>query len=377
MSRLRDIFTAFVYLYLHIFAKVWEKYSFSSMFFLLKIDKNMKKILLITFLFAFIWDASAQRRRNINYSIISVPEEGGVKFEKITDDADAVAIPFRTQKTKFSIGKKDISSVTWWVNPLIALSPDGSKIGYVNYKNDTRNIMIKSSSAGGASVQRTFRTGVMDFTWSKDGKTLCFTELRGGHAGIYLVNADQGSVVQQISTGTENDYGGVLTPSGDDIFFHRGENFGAFSLWSFNRKTNLFSNYSRGMTPCLIPGDPNTLYCCRFTDKHEAEIWRINFKTGVEEVILAQPGRSFTTPRLSPDGRWLLCTGASISEKEKRMNTDIFVVRTDGTGFTQLTYHPGNDLSAIWGPDGKSIYFLSQRGTKLGNYNVWRMDFNL
>lgn len=83
--------------------------------------------------------------------------------------------------------------------------------------------MIKSSSAGGASVQRTFRTGVMDFTWSKDGKTLCFTELRGGHAGIYLVNADRGSVVQQISTGTENDYGGVLTPSGDDIFFHRGE----------------------------------------------------------------------------------------------------------------------------------------------------------
>lgn len=66
----------------------------------------MKKILLITFLFAFIWDASAQRRRNINYSIISVPEEGGVKFEKITDDADAVAIPFRTQKTKFSIGEK-------------------------------------------------------------------------------------------------------------------------------------------------------------------------------------------------------------------------------------------------------------------------------
>lgn len=56
----------------------------------------MKKILLMALLCAFVWGASAQRKRNINYSIISVPEEGGVKFEKITDDADAVAVPFQT-----------------------------------------------------------------------------------------------------------------------------------------------------------------------------------------------------------------------------------------------------------------------------------------
>ena len=340
----------------------------------------MKRVVFFIFLSAFIINMDAKRVR-VNYSVISVPEEGGIKFEKITDDADAVAAPFATGNSKsvlnLRFGKQEVAAVTWWVNPLIAISPDGSKIGYVNDKNSTKNIMIKSSSTGGVSVQRTFRTSVMDFSWSKDGKTLCFTELRGGHAGIYLVNAEQGSVVQQISTGTDNDYGGVMTPSGEDIYFHRGEGLGAFSLWSFNRKTNLFSNYSRGMTPCLVPDDHNTVYCSRFTDKREAEIWRLNFKTGVEEVILAQPGRSFTTPQLSPDGQWLLCTGSSISEKEKAMNTDIFVIRTDGTGFTQLTYHPGNDLSAIWAPDGKSIYFLSQRGTSEGNYNVWRMDFNM
>lgn len=193
----------------------------------------MKKILIASFLLVFALNADAKRIK-VNYSVIAVPEEGGIKFEKITDDADAVATPFQTGRSKsilnFSFGKSEASVVTWWVNPLIALSPDGTKIGYVNDKNSTRNIMIKSSSTGGVSVQRTFRTAVMDFSWSRDGKTLCFTELRGGHSGIYLVNADQGSVVQQISTGTENDYGGVMTPSGDDIFFHRGEGMGAFSL---------------------------------------------------------------------------------------------------------------------------------------------------
>lgn len=142
-------------------------------------------------------------------------------------------------------------------------------------------------------------------------------------------------------------------------------------------KTNLFSNYSRGMTACLIPNNYDAIYCARFTTNKESEIWRVNFKTGVEEVILSQPGKSFSTPQLSPDGKWLLVTGSSKSEKEKIDNTDIFVVRTDGTQLTQLTYHPGNDLSPVWSPDGKSIFFLSQRGSVEKNYNVWRMDFNM
>ena len=92
---------------------------------------------------------------------------------------------------------------------------------------------------------------------------------------------------------------------------------------------------------------------------------------------MSQPGRSFTTPRLSPDKQWLLLTGTSMDEKGKNINTDLFAIRTDGSQFTQLTYHPGNDISGIWAPDGKSIFFISQRGSKDGIYNVWKMDFNL
>ncbi len=336
----------------------------------------MKKILLLAFALVVVFSSDAAKKVKFDYSLVSVPEEGGVKFERITDDADDV-YSYSVGQKEGIFGRRKTSLINWWVNPEIAVSPDGSQIGYLNYKNGTCNIMIKSSSKGGASTQRTFRTNVEDFTWSKDGQTLCFTEYRGGHHGIYLVNAKQGTVVRQISTGTDNDYGGVMSPDGNTIYFHRGEGFSSYSLWSYDRKTNLFSNYSRGMTPCLIPGQKSTLYCARFTDKKESEIWRINYDTGVEEVILTQPGRSFTTPQLSPDGKWILCTGNSISEKDKSVNTDIFVVRTDGSGFTQLTYHPGNDYSAVWAPDGKSIYFLSQRGSAKKIYNVWKMNFNL
>lgn len=338
-----------------------------------------KTFILLAFCLVAMGSYGAKKKGKFDYSVVFVPEEGGVKFEKITEDADMVADynDGLVGKTSGIFGSKKTNVLDWWVVPQIAVSPDGKRIGYINEKNKTTNVMIKSASHGGASVQRTFRTNVQGFSWSPDGNTLCFTEVRGGHQGIYLVDANQGTVVRQISSGTDNDYGGVISPDGNTIYFHRGEGRSSYSIWSYDRKTNLFSNYSRGMTVCPIPGQKNVVYCARFTNNNESEIWRVNFETGVEEVILTQPGKSYTTPQLSPDGRWLLVTGSSKSEKEGIDNTDIFVVRTDGTQFTQLTYHPGNDLSPVWAPDGKSIFFLSQRGSVDKVYNVWRMDFNL
>lgn len=314
----------------------------------------------------------------IDYSIVSVPEEGGIKFERITEDADQVSSVFPARKGLFSFGGLKGSQVDWWVNPQIAISPDGTRLAYINNKNGTTNIMVKDARRGGSSVQRTFRTNVRDFSMSPDGSTICFTEWRSGHYGIYLIETEQGNVVRQVSNGTDNDYAGQITADNNTIYFHRGEGLGAYSLWSWDRKHNLFSNYSRGMSPVIDPKNPDVVYCARFTDKKESEIWRLNLKTGVEELILGLPDRSFTTPQLSPDGQWLLVTGTSRSEKHKDLNTDIFAVRTDGSQLTQLTFHPGNDLSAIWAPDGRSIYFVSERGTaKKGLYNVWQMDFNL
>jgi len=189
----------------------------------------MKRVFIVLALVLSVLDAGAKKVK-FDYSIVFVPEEGGVKFEKITDDADCVA-DYHGKGTKPGIvditsgifGSKKTTVLDWWVIPQIAISPDGKRIGYINEKNGTTNIMIKSASKGGASVQRTFRTNVQGFSWSPDGKTLCFTEIRNGHQGIYLVDANQGTVVRQISNGTDNDFGGVISNDGNTIFFHRGE----------------------------------------------------------------------------------------------------------------------------------------------------------
>lgn len=66
-----------------------------------------------------------------------------------------------------------------------------------------------------------------------------------------------------------------------------------------------------------------------------------------------------------------LNTGKNLSYK----NTDLFVCRIDGTELTQLTYHAADDLSPVWSPDGRFIYFVSKRGSSTGTANVWRISF--
>lgn len=100
-------------------------------------------------------------KSKFDYSTVYVPEEGGVSFERITSDDDCVNGLLISKSRKF-FGSSRLDATTWWVNPQIAISKDGSKIAYLNWKNNTSNVMVKQASQGGSSTQRTFRTNVTD-----------------------------------------------------------------------------------------------------------------------------------------------------------------------------------------------------------------------
>lgn len=139
----------------------------------------------------------------------------------------------------------------------------------------------------------------------------------------------------------------------------------------------LLANYSQGLNPYPVKGEP-AFICVRPNAAGHSEIWKVNYETGVEECIVSQPDRDFTSPSISPDGQWLLFVGSSKIETGSfsYYNTDLFVSRLDGTGFAQLTYHAADDLSPVWSKDGRYIYFVSQRGNKEAKANIWRMTFN-
>ena len=300
----------------------------------------------------------------VDYSVVSVNEETGIDFTKISSDNDYVCMPEVSRNS---------NGANWWSNKVIGVTKDGGRIAYLSFRNNATNVFIKDLSKTGVSKQRTNRQSVLDFSYSPDGKTICFSEQNGKTTRIFTTDAENGYVCRQI-TSNEKDYAPCFSTDMKQIFFSRQEKNGT-SIWSYNVQNNFLSNFTKGMNAVSVNND--VVLCVRPSSNNFYEIWRINYSTGTEECIISDVNHSFTTPSISPDGQWVLFVGSSklMNGNRAYWNTDIFVARMDGSQLTQLTYHAADDLSPVWSKDGRYIYFVSQRGSTEGTANIWRMNF--
>ena len=302
----------------------------------------------------------------VDYSVVQVSQESGTNLTKITRDNDYVCMPQV---------KRNANGVKWLTNRIIGISVDGNKLAYLSYRSSTTNIFIKDINRQGASIQRTNRQTILDFSYSPDGKYICFSETNGNKTNqIFQTSATNGYVCRQITSGAQ-DYSPIYSNDMKNIFFARIEKNGA-SIWGYNIVNNYLSSFTNGINP-YPANEPNSILCTRFNTDGRGEIWRVNYDTGVEECVVSDAKRSFSTPSISPDGKWILFVGSnSIKNGDTPYyNTDVFVCHTDGTQLMQLTYHAADDLSPVWSKDGKRVYFISQRGSSTATANVWCMDF--
>ena len=322
----------------------------------------MKVYLIIISLFIAAMSSLAQ---NVDYSVVSVNEESELNLMCISADNDYVCMP---------IVKRGSHGVSWLSNRIIGISKDGGNIAYISFRNNSTNVYIKDLGKQGTSVQRTKRSKVLDFSYSPDGQYITFSEGLGKSNQIFVTDANKGYVCRQITNGNL-DYSPVYSADMKQIFFARQEANG-ISIWSHDEANNFLSSCSSGLNPWPLKGE-NAILCSRLTNEGRSEIWKINFESGSEECIVSDTERSFTSPSVSPDGMWILCTGTgkAYNGAKAYYNTDIYICKMDGSSLTQLTYHAADDLSPIWSNDGRYIYFISQRGSATGTANIWRMDF--
>lgn len=322
--------------------------------------------------------------QTVVYTEAFSPEETTLNLVKITNESNNSVIGtslFSINSYSVIDGSNGISSKAYWItNNLLDISPDGSKIAYLTRTDKDKyldNIMVRSVNAGGVATQRTFRN-VASFSWGNDNK-LYFTDIikKGTYSSnhyICSVNAEAGSLMNQHTNGDVIDKTPILSEDGK-IYFVRVQN-GSPAIWSLDKNGTL-TCCANGYNPCLIPGNNNGFYCVRNSSGGRSEIWYVDFIKGQESLVLSDANKGFTNPRLSPDGKWILCVGNSVSTISQEQNLDIYVVRTDGTQLTQLTYHPASDCSPVWAKDGRSIYFISSRANENKSYNIWRMNFSI
>lgn len=291
-----------------------------------------------------------------------VPEEQGLMLEKITDETvDNIVTP--TVTYDFEYGRLQ----SWAQHHMLDISNDGKSLAYVASKNRNWNIFVRPTESRGTIMQRTHCEMVTSFCYSPNSENICFSEFaENGRHQLSIINAKQGNVTKKISPSNVSDFSPRYSTDGKKIFFERREGR-IYTIWSYDLATS--SLFSHGYGACPFPINNEEFLCTRTNGDGNSEIWRVNYVRGTESLILSQRNRSFTTPTLSPDGKWILCVSSNKNQ------LDLYVVHADGGDPIQLTFDPGNDYSPVWSPDGKYIYYLSQRGTRGGQYNVWKMNF--
>src|SRR5215211_5998999 len=100
--------------------------------------------------------------------------------------------------------------------------------------------------------------------------------------------------------------------------------------------------------PALTPDGNVVIFC------FEGDLWKASLPDGQAYRLTAMQGYE-TSPRVSPDGKWIAFTGRQYG------NADVYVMPINGGDIKQLTHHSASDDVNSWSWDSKNIYFTSSR----------------
>lgn len=138
------------------------------------------------------------------------------------------------------------------------------------------------------------------------------------------------------------------------------------SLDGSGRKLLCQSQY---LVPRDWSADDKKIFGILFNDKDETQqmVWVSTSDGSIDQIRSvgkAYPGKL----DISPDGRYIAYDLPQVENDSKR---DIFVLAFDGNQEIPVVKHAANDKLLGWTPDGKSIFFASDR---MGTWDAWLLN---
>ena len=117
------------------------------------------------------------------------------------------------------------------------------------------------------------------------------------------------------------------------------------------------------MSPAWSPDSRQLAYVS--FEGNQSSIWVQTLRTGNRFKVSSKPGIN-GAPSFSPDGRKLVITLGGVDG-----NPDIYVLDINSRRTTRLTTHRAIDTEGSWSPDGRYIYFTSDRS---GGPQIYRVS---
>lgn len=216
--------------------------------------------------------------------------------------------------------------------------------------------------------------------WSPDGSQIVFASDRGGDFDLYVMNAQDGSELRPIVSGTGDDLFPSWSPDGRVIAFSSSRDnkyvgFTDFDLYVYELHSGVTKHlgpaHGAGAVDSAPQWSSDGAKIVFSAESVERPIYGVNIATvradGAGLTYLSDSPARDDVPSWSPDGSAIAYASAVHG------HFDIFIMASDGSGVARLTEHPDADFKPSWSPDGGRIAFESRRD---GNVDIYIIGTN-
>ena len=266
-----------------------------------------------------------------------------------------------------------------------SLLPDGktlvtSILEELTVKNKTEyraNIWQLNTSIAGAPRKAVTQGDYYDIhpNPSIDGKTLYFSTSRNGRLGIWNLRLNGKGGLRTVTMGNTADYTPALNPNTEHIYYAAilpGSTAPAY-IWNKPANGGMPEQLTEGTSPQWSPDGKKLLYIKGDIKKNKSRIWVCDADGGNQTQLSVGSGEfNDIDARWSVDGKKIIFSSNRSLLKGKN-NYDIYIMDAEGGNLTQLTTNGSHDDKPVFGPDGQTVFFRSNRGLV---WDIWTMKIN-
>jgi Tol biopolymer transport system component len=203
---------------------------------------------------------------------------------------------------------------------------------------------------------------------SPDGRWVVYAADEAGNRDIYLQSASGETPINLTRDSLDDDDQPAFSPDGERIAFRSNRDGGG--LFIMGRTGEAARRVTRsGFNPAWSPDGKRLAYATESVDVSPlsytrlSELWLVPADGGEARRLT---DRDAVQPAWSPNGRWI----AYMTRLDRPAQFDIQIVSEDGGRTWPVTAGAATDWNPIWAPDGRHLYFASDRG---GAMNLWRI----
>ncbi|HXT68243.1 MAG TPA: protein kinase [Vicinamibacterales bacterium] len=198
-----------------------------------------------------------------------------------------------------------------------------------------------------------------------DGNSIAYESNVAGSWDIYVRRTGGRNATKVAADPVRNEGSPAFSPDGKSIAFHEVDNDGGiFVVGATGESEHRISN--AGFHPAWSPDGKSIAFCQEriVNPASRVLVSTISIVDVASGAVRELTKGDAVQPAWSPSGTRLAYWANTSGQR------DIYTIAATGGEAIKITDDPALDWSVVWAPDGRHLYFASDRG---GNFNLWRI----